>query len=133
MERLQLQHLLYVAVQQNPGITVGRLSWAISLLLGEDEKLVHEVVMSMTRHETLPRCFNYYCLPKERTRGSQQVIILRLNDKNKQYIENLFTTHQGIHKYEVPNLDLSGMKHGGNALEKVGVTSALLDNTGRKA
>lgn len=126
MHALQLKYTIYLAVEANPDISKKRLAWALSTILEISEETINQSIEEMMRHsQELVRCFNYFTLPKGRTRKKEPVVLLRIDPKTRDIVESIFSAHQKINKYEVQSIKIGGNKNGGDALQKVGATSAV--------
>ena len=132
MQDVQIKHIIYRTVQLNPDISKKKLSWSLSVILEQSEEVIDRCISEMMANQKdLVRCLNHFRVPESRTRKSVPVLLLRVNERNRATVEAIFVAHQKVHGYEVQNFELSGVKDGGNALEKVGASSSVPDSQGR--
>ena len=130
MLELQIKHLIYRTVLENPGVSKKKLSWVISIVLGMEELKIDTIVEGMMANQIeLVRCLNYFKIPENRTRKGTPVIILRINPVTQDLVTSIFEAHQKVHNYEIQSLKLGGSKDGSNALKKIGVTCSVPDST----
>lgn len=132
MLELQIKHIIYRAVADNPEISKKKLAWVLATILGEEEIKIDKLIEGMMNNQPeLVRCLNYFKVPENRTRKGVPVILLRINPVTQDLVNSIFVAHQQVHNYEVQSLKLGGTKDGSNALKKIGVVSSIPDSSGR--
>lgn len=118
MEKLQLEHIIFEAVNENPGITVQKLAWVISVMYDQNVDEVKKTILSLTSHShTLGRVLNSFKIPPKRSR-KKDVLLLRVNQNCFMATKEIFEINQNNLKYKILELNLRN-SHGSNALEKV--------------
>jgi HEPN domain-containing protein len=105
MNKIQVYHVIYHTVKNNKGITLNQLSGLVSTAL----ELEFEVVKAATEtlmHEVseLPRCINYFHIPKEKTRKGVDIIHLRCSEKVMNITEEFLIKNQLEQGYVLPDL-----------------------------
>ena len=119
MDKVQLYHVIFDTIKNNPGITLNQLVWLVgsSLNLPEEQiKQATETLMYQT--EELPRCINYHTIPKERTKKGIEVVHLRCSEKFASQAEELLFKHQETHGYVVPELTFNRVTKNASLLKK---------------
>lgn len=129
---LQIKHLIYRAVLENPGVSKKKLSWVVATVTEIEELKINKLVEDMmTNQPELVRCLNYFKIPEKRTRKDIPIVLLRINPVTQDLVTSIFEAHQKVFKYEVQSLKLGGLKDGSNALKKIGAISSVPDSSGR--
>ena len=118
MEKLQLEHIIFEAVNENQGVTVQKLAWVISVMYDLNVEEVKKAILSLTVHShTLGRVLNSFKLPDNRSR-KKDVILLRVNKNCFAATKEIFEINQNNLKYKILELNLRN-SNGRNALEKI--------------
>ena len=105
MNKIQVYHVIFNAVKNNKGITLNQLSWQVSTTLGLEFEDVKEAIETlMYRVSELPRCINYFHIPKEKTRKGVDIIHLRCSEKVMAITEELLIKFQTEQGYALPKL-----------------------------
>ena len=119
MEKVQLYHVIFNTIKNNPGITLNQLTWLLSSALTlpeEDIKLATEIMMY--QNAELPRCINYHAISKERTKKGIEVVHLRCSKKFAKQAEELLFRHQETHGYVIPELTFKRVTKNAPLLKK---------------
>ena len=118
MEKLQLEHIIFEAVNENQGVTVQKLAWVISVMYDLNVEEVKKAILSLTVHShTLGRVLNSFKLPDNRSR-KRDVILLRVNKNCFAATKEIFEINQNNLKYKILELNLRN-SNGRNALETI--------------
>jgi hypothetical protein len=105
MNKIQVYHVIFNTVKNNKGITLNQLSWLVSNALGiEFEEVKAATETLMYKVSVLPRCINYFHIPKNKTRKGVDIIHLRCSEKVMQVTEEQLIKFQAEQGYELPEL-----------------------------
>ena len=119
MDKVQLYHVIFNTIKNNPGITLNQLVWLVGSTLNLPEDEVKEATeVLMYQNAELPRCINYHTISKERTKKGIEIVHLRCSEKFANQAEELLFKHQEANGYVVPELTFKRVTKNASLLKK---------------
>lgn len=129
MEKVQLCHIIYNTIKNNPNITSNQIIWLLAKLGESNESITQSLDMLIYRNSEIPRCVNYFFIPKEKNRKGIAIAHYRCSTKMSQLSEKFFENYKAENKYDLPCPSFSLKKEKNDLiLKENGASSTICTN-----